>query len=65
MMGYLVIALGMLTIVFGPIAGSFIDLAINGANWETPRGRENVITNVPILIGAIYLGSGIAIVATA
>ena len=65
MMGYLLVALGMLTIVFGPIAGSLLDLAINGATWETPRGRENVITNIPILIGAIYLASGIALLATA
>ena len=65
MMGYLVIALGMLTIVFGPIAGSLLDLVINGANWETPRGRESVITNVPILIGAIYVASGILLLATA
>ena len=65
MMGYIVIALGVLTMIFGPIAGSLIDLALNGANWETPRGTENVITNVPLLIGAIYLASGVLIVATA
>lgn len=65
MMGYLVIALGVLTIIFGPIAGSLIDLALNGANWETPRGTENVITNLPLLVGAVYLVSGVVIVATA
>ena len=65
MMGYLVVGLGVLTIIFGPIAGSLIDLAVNGANWETPRGTENVITNVPLLVGAIYLISGVVIVATA
>ena len=65
MMGYVVIALGILTMIFGPIAGSLIDLAVNGAKWETPRGTETVITNVPLLVAAVYLVSGVAIVATA
>ncbi|GMQ98761.1 MAG: hypothetical protein BMS9Abin17_1289 [Acidimicrobiia bacterium] len=64
MAGYVVIALGILTIIFGPIAGSMIDLAVNGSKWETPRGTETVITNVPILIGAIYVVVGVAVVAT-
>lgn len=65
MTGYLVIVLGVLTIVFGPIAGSFIDLLVNGAKWETPRGIENAITNVPLLVGIIYLVSGVVIAAAA
>lgn len=65
MAGYLLLALGILTIVFGPIAGSLLDLIINGAKWETPRGSESIITNVPILIGLIYLGLGIVTIATA
>jgi hypothetical protein len=65
MTGYLVITLGIITMIFGPIIGSFIDLLINGAHWETPRGTENVITNVPLLIAAIYLVSGVVIAATA
>ena len=65
MAGYLLIALGILTIIFGPIAGSLIDLYLNGAKWETPRGTENIITNMPILVGAIYLMVGLAVVATA
>lgn len=65
MTGYLLVALGLLTMVFGPIAGSLIDLWINGAKWETPRGSESVITNVPLLIGAIYLASGVLLAATA
>jgi len=65
MTGYLLVVVGILTMVFGPIAGSFIDLWINGAKWETPRGSESVITNMPLLIGAIYLGCGVLIAATA
>jgi hypothetical protein len=65
MAGYVVIALGILTIIFGPIGGSMIDLALNGSKWETPRGSETVITNMPILIGAIYLVVGLTAVATA
>ena len=65
MTGYLLVALGILTMIFGPIAGSLIDLWINGATWETPRGSESIITNMPLLVGAIYLGSGVLIAATA
>lgn len=65
MTGYLVIVLGVLTMILGPIAGSLIDLYVNGAQWETPRGTETIITNMPLLIGAIYLGTGVLIVATA
>ncbi|MFV1999327.1 MAG: hypothetical protein ACC654_03080 [Acidimicrobiia bacterium] len=64
MAGYLIIGLGILTIILGPIAGSMIDLALNGSKWETPRGSETVITNMPILIGATYLIVGVLIVAT-
>jgi hypothetical protein len=65
MTGYLVIALGVLVMIFGPIVGSLIDLVVNGADWETPRGTENVITNVPLLVAAVYLVSGVVIAATA
>ena len=64
MAGYGMMALGSLTIILGPIAGAFLDVAINGARWETPRGTENIITNMPILVGAIYLMLGIVIVAS-
>jgi len=62
---YLMVGLGFLTMIIGPIAGSFLDLVINGAKWETPRGAESVITNMPILVGAIYLFLGVLVVATA
>jgi hypothetical protein len=65
MAGYLQIALGILTVIFGPIAGSMLDLLINGAKWETPRGSESIITNMPILVGAIYVVVGVVVVATA
>jgi F0F1-type ATP synthase membrane subunit c/vacuolar-type H+-ATPase subunit K len=65
MMGYLVIALGIITMIIVPIVGSLLELYIHGANWETPRGTETVTTNVPLLVGLIYLLSGVAIPATA
>jgi hypothetical protein len=65
MAGYLLVGLGFLTMILGPIAGSFLDLLINGAKWETPRGTESIITNMPILIGAIYLVLGVIVAATA
>lgn len=63
MAGYLVVTLGFLTMILGPIAGSFIDIAINGAKWEMPRGRDTVVTNMPILVGALFLATGILIIA--
>lgn len=63
--GYTTIVVGIFTMLFGPIIGSFIDLHRNGANWETPRGTETVITNMPLLIGAIYMGLGLLRVMTA
>jgi hypothetical protein len=63
--GYTTIVFGVLTMLFGPIAGSFIDLLRNGANWETPRGTETVITNMPLLVGALYMAIGLARVMTA
>ena len=58
MAGYLIITLGFFTIVLGPIAGSLLDVAINGARWEMSRGRDSIVTNMPLLVGAIYLGVG-------
>lgn len=65
MTGYLLVGLGLATMVFGPIAGSLIHLWIHGARWETPRGSESIITNMPLLIGAIYMASGLLLAATA
>jgi hypothetical protein len=64
MAGYLIVALGFLTIVLGPIAGSILDLLINGARWEMPRGRDTIVTNMPMLVGAIYLGVGVFTITT-
>lgn len=63
--GYLTVALGVATAILGPIGGSLIDLWLNGANWETPRGRETVITNMPLLVGAAFLAIGVLLVASA
>lgn len=65
MTGYLTIGLGVLTVIFGPIAAAFLDVVINGAEWETPRGTESIVTNMPLAIGAFYLVAGVAIAATA
>lgn len=65
MAGYLIVALGFFTIILGPIAGSALDIAINGAKWEMPRGRDTIVSNMPLLVGAIYLGVGVLTIATA
>ncbi len=65
MAGYLMVGLGFLTMILGPIAGSVLDVLINGHKWETERGTESVITNMPVIIGAIYLVLGVVIAATA
>ncbi len=63
--GYSVIFLGMLTIVVGPIASSLLHVGLNGGEWETPRGTETIHTNLPLLIGAIYMGLGLFLVVIA
>jgi hypothetical protein len=65
MAGYLVVTLGFLTMILGPIAGSILDVAINGARWEMPRGRDTIITNMPIAVGALFLAVGVFTIATA
>jgi hypothetical protein len=65
MYGYVLIILGLATGLFGPIAGSLIHLLINGAQWETPRGKESVITNIPLLIAVIYIAVGLLALASA
>lgn len=60
--GYTTIVLGILTLVLGPIISSLAHLAVHGHDWETPRGTETVTSNLPILIGAIYLGVGLTVV---
>jgi len=64
MAGYLIVTLGILTIILGPIAGSVLDVLINGAKWEAQRGRDTIVTNMPLLVGAVYLGTGIFTIAT-
>jgi hypothetical protein len=51
--------------ILGPIAGSILDIAINGARWEMPRGRDTIITNMPIAVGALFLAVGVFTIATA
>lgn len=61
MYGYVLIVLGLATGVFGPIAGSLIHLGLHGAEWETPRGKESVITNIPLLIAILYIALGLLV----
>ncbi len=63
--GYGVIVLGLFTMIIVPIIGSMLDVALNGSNWETPRGTESATTNVPLLVGAIYMAIGLAVVVLA
>jgi len=65
MTGYLIVALGLAVMILGPIVAALLELAIHGHRWETPRGRETVVTNLPIIIGLSYLVLGVAIAATA
>lgn len=60
--GYATIVLGIIMMVLGPVISSLLDLAINGNNWETPRGTETITSNMPILLGALYLGLGLFVV---
>ena len=63
MFGYLTIALGVLTVIFGPIINSFYRLYRYGQVWETSR-VETATGNVPIIVGLIYVVLGFAIAAT-
>jgi heme/copper-type cytochrome/quinol oxidase subunit 2 len=65
MTGYLVIALGVAVMILGPVAGALLELMIHGHRWETPRGPETVVTNIPIVLGAVYLVLGGVLAATA
>ena len=58
MVGIFVIALGVITLILVPIVTAVIHLIRHGHAWETPRGTETAITNLPILAGVIYLASG-------
>lgn len=59
MYGYVLIILGLATGVFGPIAGSLIHLLLHGAQWETPRGKESVITNMPLVVAVTFIALGL------
>lgn len=58
MIGIFVIALGVFTLVVVPIVSAFFHLLRHGHSWETPRGTETALTNLPILAGVIYLAAG-------
>ena len=61
MIGMFVIGLGVISLVLVPIMSALIHLARHGHSWETPRGTESTLTNLPILAGFIYLAAGFAV----
>ena len=65
MTGYLLIALGLLTMFLVPIVWSFAQIIRSGHQWETPRGPESIVTNVPIIAGIAYILIGALLAATA
>lgn len=65
MMGYLLIALGFIVMILGPIVGSLIELARHGHDWETPRGPETVAANLPIAVGIVFVALGLLLAAVA
>lgn len=58
MIGLFIFGLGIFTMIVVPIASSLYQLVRHGHDWETARGTENAITNLPILAGLIYLATG-------
>jgi predicted PurR-regulated permease PerM len=61
MVGFFTIGLGLVTMLLVPIVSSLIQLVRHGHNWETPRGTESAMTNLPILGGFIYLAAGVTV----
>jgi hypothetical protein len=61
MIGLFVIGLGIITLMVVPVMSSLYHLIRYGHDWETPRGAESAITNLPILGGLIYLAAGAAV----
>lgn len=64
MYGYLVIGLGLFTMIFGPIINSLYRLYRYGQVWETSR-VETAIGNVPLITGIVYIVLGFVIAAVA
>ena len=62
MTGDLMIALGVLTLIFGPIVNSMYRLVRYGQQWETSR-VETAVGNVPLVIGIAYIVVGFVIAA--
>lgn len=63
MVGMFVIGLGVITLVIVPVVSAFVNLLRHGHSWETPRGTETALTNLPILAGFIYLAAGFLVAA--
>lgn len=64
-MGYVLVAIGFVTMVFAPIAWAFLEIALHGGKWETQRGPETTVTNLPIAFGLMYMIVGVVLAATA
>lgn len=64
MFGYMVIGLGLFTMILLPIVNSLYRLYRYGQIWETSR-VETAVANVPLLFGIIYVVLGFVIAAVA
>lgn len=64
MIGLFIIGLGVITMLIVPIVVSIYQVVRHGHEWETPRGTETALTNLPILGGLIYLAAGAAVAIT-
>jgi hypothetical protein len=65
MTGYLLIAFGFATMFLVPIIWSLVQVAKSGHRWETERGPESIVTNLPIAAGIAYIAIGALLAATA
>jgi hypothetical protein len=64
MFGYMVIGLGLFTVILLPVVNSLYRLYRYGQIWETSR-VETAVANVPLLFGIIYIVLGFVIAAAA
>lgn len=62
--GYLVVLLGVVMLIAGPIVNSLYRVMRYGQPWETSR-VETAVSNLPILVGFLYLAMGLVLVTTA
>ncbi|MFQ5555564.1 MAG: hypothetical protein ACE5GC_09395 [Acidimicrobiia bacterium] len=64
MLGYVLIATGLVVMILGPVANSLYHLFRYGQKWETTR-HETAVSNLPLLAGIVYFVLGFVVAATA